>query len=126
MSDDRELVDVINLDDPALEGIIHDDAARLDPDDEARNLAYMEDLQTVLNTTAGIRVLRVWLDMASAFGSIFQTNANIYRSAALHDFAQDRLGEIMAADPKQGLKVLLEGARERKTQAVKSKEGNNA
>lgn len=123
MSTDEELIAISALDDEALSQIINDEAGKLDADEEARNLAYMEDLREVLNTPAGVRVLRIWLDMAVAFGTVFQTNANIYRAAALHDYAQDRLGEIMAANPRQGLKVLLEGARERKIAEAKSKEG---
>lgn len=123
MGADEELVKLLQFNDEDLQAIVHDRAATLDPDEEARDLAYMEDLRKVLNTPEGIRVIRVWLDTANAFGVIFQTNANIYRAAALHDYSQDRLGEIMAADPRQGLKVLLEGAKERTAQAVKIKEG---
>lgn len=123
MGVDEQLVEILGLEDDDLQRMISDKTASLDADAEARNLAYMEDLRHVLNTPQGIRVLRTWLDTANGFGVIFQTNANIYRSAALHDYAQDRLGEIMAADPKRGLKVLLEGVRERTAEAVKIKEG---
>lgn len=119
MQRDDLLAELLTVTDDEMSVLIADPSASLDPDDEVRAKRYMDDLRAVLATPEGIRVLRVWLECAGLHSPVFCTNSNIYRQAALRDYAQERFGEIIASDPKGGLKILLEGAREAATKDIK-------
>lgn len=114
MSRDEELMGLMACDDAVLEAMLGTDDARLDPDREVRAKMYMDDLREVLTMEggAGIRVLRMWLEAAGMSSPVFVANSSIYKFAALRDYAQERMAEIVASDPKSGLRVMLEGARQ--------------
>ncbi len=81
---------------------------------QERFMLYLEDLRQVLETPAGLRVLRQWLDAAQAFSSIWVESNRIYANAALMDFARERMAEIALASPLGHVKVQLAGAVPRK------------
>lgn len=115
--DDAELRNLLALDDAALTDLLDEDislardAAR---DDEARALAYLDDLREVLRMSsgAGVRVLRRWLDDACANERLSRTNASVYGATALYDYARDRMADIAMSDPVSHVRIQLEGARE--------------
>ncbi len=103
-------------------GGLLEDLCLATPDDELlasrenrqKFLRYLEDLRLVLRLPdgAGLRVLRHWLDEASAFGRIFLPAPRIFAAAALTDYARDRMAEIALADPAGHVRVQLAGARQ--------------
>ena len=99
MTNDKELEGLFELSGTALEELIGDDidAARVAArDEEARALAYLEDLQEILQLSsgAGVRVLRHWLDNACANERLSRTNASVYGATALYDYARDRMADM--------------------------------
>jgi len=117
MGKDRELVDLLSISDEALEMMAEEEF--IDRDD-LKAERYTAALGRLMNTKDGRTVIFHWLDMAKLNGKTFQPNSNIYKNAALKDYAQDRVTEICAANPKAYLKLLLECAKEETTDALDS------
>ncbi|GFM36579.1 hypothetical protein [Desulfovibrio psychrotolerans] len=117
MAKDRELGALLELDEEALTDLLATDYERVRRearDEEARMLSYLADLREVLrvDSGAGVRVLRHWLDGACANERLSRTNASVYGATALYDYARDRMGDIALADPVSHVRMQLEGARQ--------------
>ena len=116
-SEDTELKGLLELDEAALTDLLASDyacARNFQRDEEARALSYLADMREVLRleSGAGVRVLRHWLDAACVNERLSRTNASIYGATALYDFARDRMADIALSDPVSHVRIQLEGARQ--------------
>jgi hypothetical protein len=64
-----------------------------------------DDLRNILSTESGIRVFAWMLNNMGLFKPAFATNSNIYRNAALNDFARALTEEIDQADMQFLIKI---------------------
>lgn len=64
---------------------------------EARYKHYLMSIRRVLATPEGLEVITEMLRKAKAFAFVFQTNSNVYRTAALTDYANDILQDVALA-----------------------------
>ncbi|UZP67376.1 hypothetical protein N1030_17540 [Desulfovibrio mangrovi] len=115
--EDTELKGLLELDEGALTDLLACDYASARNalrDEEARALSYLSDLREVLRleSGAGVRVLRHWLDAACANERLSRTNASVYGATALYDYARDRMADIALSDPVSHVRMQLEGARQ--------------
>lgn len=92
-------------------GLPVEEVLQMPAEEQAAWDRYFAALRTVLETREGQIVIRHWLDAAKAFDRIFQTNSNVYRAAALNDYAQDRLEEVAVAGQKHYYQLLHQGHR---------------
>ena len=84
----------------------------MDDDEQVRTMRFLDALKSVLSTPDGLIVLRYWLDQSMAFGEVFTKEPEIYKAAALRDFADARMMEIAVASPKAHMMLLLQGHRD--------------
>ncbi len=114
--EDVELQALLGLNEEALTDLLageYEQDRRAMRDAEARTLSYLSDLRVVLRTDggSGVRVLRHWLDAACANDRLSGAGARLHGAAALHDYARDRMAEVVLADPVSHVRIQLEGAR---------------
>lgn len=117
LSEDLEMKGLMELNEQALTDLLASDYANARNalrDEEARALSYLADLREVLRleSGAGVRVLRQWLDTACSNERLSRTNASIYGATALYDYARDRMADIALSDPVSHVRIQLEGARQ--------------
>lgn len=105
---DLEVTELLSSED-ILEDLTEEKSDRYE-DEEERNRLLASDIRAVMKTAEGRRVIRHFIDQASP-PEIFCDGVDIYRNAALSDYAQDRIGEICAASPKDYLKFSLDPMR---------------
>lgn len=82
------------------QGIDPEQVKAIDEGEMAKLNRYLHSLRKVLETREGKIVLRHWVDAAKAFDQIFVSNSNVYKNAALNDYANERLQEVALAGPK--------------------------
>jgi hypothetical protein len=111
MEGDNELAQAIAM--AHSEGIDVSEALRLPEEDKFRWRRYLTALRAVMETREGQIVLRHWLDASCAFDRVYTNNAGIYRTAALKDYASDRLEEVALAGQKLFYELLHQGHRNR-------------
>jgi len=80
-------------------------------DREARAIIYMDDLKEVLSTSAGVRVLRHWIN-ETQLSNKFCDSPEIYRRAALADYGNSRMLEICAAEPSAAIRLMVVGLKD--------------
>ena len=130
MQTDKELMALCELSREELEVLLSDESNSLsgnapsvnsasvnlgnpERDAETRMLSYLHDLREVLRmeSGAGIRVLRMWLDEA-CMNSRLGRDEYMREQVALQEFARDRMADVALADPVCHVRLQLQFSRE--------------
>ncbi|WP_066854030.1 hypothetical protein [Halodesulfovibrio spirochaetisodalis] len=116
METDSELRGLCELSEAELSCLLTEDygmeSARA-TDAETRMLSYLHDLREVLriDTGAGVRVLRMWLDEACVNRRLAR-DESMRESVALQEYARDRMADIALADPLCHVRLQLQFSQE--------------
>lgn len=116
MQADEELMHLCELDGQELTDLLLEDYClpeAADSSAETRMLSYLHDLREVLRlqSGAGVRVLRMWLDEA-CLNSRSAGEQYIRERAALQDYARDRMADVALADPVCHVRLQLQFSKE--------------
>lgn len=116
MQTDSELQGLCELSEHDLSQLLAEDygaeQAR-SADAEARMLSYLHDLREVLRleSGAGVRVLRMWLDEACVNNRLAR-DEHMRERVALLEYARDRMADIALADPVCHVRLQLQFSKE--------------
>jgi len=113
---DEELITLCGLGDEALSGILVEDygaGCMSGSDEETRILSYLRDLREVLRleSGAGVRVLRMWLDEA-CMNNRLARDEHMRERVALLEYARDRMADVALADPLCHVRLQLQFSQE--------------
>lgn len=116
MRADEELMHLCELNGQELTDLLLEDYGLSNAKDstaETRMLSYLHDLREVLRlqSGAGVRVLRMWLDEA-CLNSRSGGTLNLRERAALQDYARDRMADVALADPVCHVRLQLQFSKE--------------
>ena len=116
MHADEELMHLCELNEQELTDLLLEDyglSGAKDSTAETRMLSYLHDLREVLRlqSGAGVRVLRMWLDEA-CLNSRSGGTEHLRERAALQDYARDRMADVALADPVCHVRLQLQFSKE--------------
>ncbi|MEZ0575450.1 hypothetical protein [Halodesulfovibrio aestuarii] len=82
-------------------------------DAETRMISYLQDLREVLRleSGAGVRVLRMWLDEA-CMNNRLARDEHMRERVALLEYARDRMADVALADPVCHVRLQLQFSQE--------------
>ena len=82
-------------------------------DAETRMISYLQDLREVLRleSGAGVRVLRMWLDEA-CMNNRLARDEHMREHVALLEYARDRMADVALADPVCHVRLQLQFSQE--------------
>lgn len=116
MQVDEELLGLCELSRQEVSALLAEDYSMFElrkADEETRMLSYLHDLKEVLQleSGAGVRVLRMWLDEA-CINSRLQRDDSMKERVALQEYARDRMADVALADPVCHVRLQLQFSKE--------------
>lgn len=116
MQTDTELQGLCELSEKELSRLLTEDYGvehARNADAETRMISYLQDLREVLRleTGAGVRVLRMWLDEA-CMNNRLARDEHMRERVALLEYARDRMADVALADPVCHVRLQLQFSQE--------------
>lgn len=116
MQADTELQGLCELSEMELSRLLTEDYGvehARSADAETRMLSYLQDLREVLrlDSGAGVRVLRMWLDEA-CMNNRLARDEHMRERVALLEYARDRMADVALADPVCHVRLQLQFSQE--------------
>ena len=116
MQTDTELQGLCELSEMELSRLLTEDYGvehARSTDAETRMISYLQDLREVLRleSGAGVRVLRMWLDEA-CMNNRLARDEHMRERVALLEYARDRMADIALADPVCHVRLQLQFSQE--------------
>lgn len=116
MQADTELQGLCELSEVELSRLLTEDYGvehARSADAETRMLSYLQDLREVLrlDSGAGVRVLRMWLDEA-CMNNRLARDEHMRERVALLEYARDRMADVALADPVCHVRLQLQFSQE--------------
>lgn len=116
MQADTELQGLCELSEMELSRLLTEDYGvehARSADAETRMISYLQDLREILRieSGAGVRVLRMWLDEA-CMNSRLARDEHMRERVALLEYARDRMADVALADPVCHVRLQLQFSQE--------------
>lgn len=116
MQADTELQGLCELSEMELSRLLTEDYGvehARSADAETRMISYLQDLREVLRleSGAGVRVLRMWLDEA-CMNNRLARDEHMRERVALLEYARDRMADVALADPVCHVRLQLQFSQE--------------
>lgn len=116
MQTDAELQGLCELSEMELSRLLTEDYGvehARSADAETRMISYLQDLREILRVEsgAGVRVLRMWLDEA-CMNTRLARDEHILERVALLEYARDRMADVALADPVCHVRLQLQFSQE--------------
>lgn len=116
MQADTELQGLCELSEMELSRLLTEDYGvehARSADAETRMISYLQDLREILRieSGAGVRVLRMWLDEA-CMNSRLARDEYMRERVALLEYARDRMADVALADPVCHVRLQLQFSQE--------------
>jgi len=116
MQADAELQGLCELSEMELSRLLTEDYGvehARSADAETRMISYLQDLREVLRleSGAGVRVLRMWLDEA-CMNNRLARDEHMRERVALLEYARDRMADVALADPVCHVRLQLQFSQE--------------
>lgn len=88
-----------------------DRADRTLKEEVATEEQFLRDLREILrmDSGAGLRVFRRYIDISGLFGGVFVKDSRIYYRAGQIEFGQQMMRDITLADPRSSVRLQLVG-----------------
>ena len=116
MQADAELQGLCELSEMELSRLLTEDYGvehARSADAETRMISYLQDLREILRVEsgAGVRVLRMWLDEA-CMNTRLARDEHMRERVALLEYARDRMADVALADPVCHVRLQLQFSQE--------------
>ena len=116
MQADAELQGLCELSEMELSRLLTEDYGvehARSADAETRMISYLQDLREILRVEsgAGVRVLRMWLDEA-CMNNRLARDEHMRERVALLEYARDRMADVALADPVCHVRLQLQFSQE--------------